>query len=212
MENHLFEGIFSPILAANGSQFTPLRLSTDNIGKPPPAKTAAPDDPYKEEPWMNPEFLDTLIELESKGDPKARGDLKNGVHRAWGILQERPPYVDQANKIRDKWGNPNNDAETQKRFGSYAARFKDAPKFTYNDRDNPERAKQIFRINMQDLYNQFVDRHGRPPSTLEMASLHHLGLLEGNESDSKYQAAYQEADVRVKTRKAEEAKKKASKK
>ena len=189
MENNMFEGIFSPMLAAATPTNAP-QQPAQSLNAPAPAKTAGPDNTpkYPGEPWMEPSFHQALIQLESRGDPKARGDDKAGPPQAWGLYQQHPEYVKQANKVLDTWrrGNPLNPSD-KPAFDALAKKYKDFPRFTPADRDDPIKAEQMFRVMTEWNSRRFQQKHGRPPTELELASIHHLGTIDGVESDTEYQ-------------------------
>jgi hypothetical protein len=73
-------------------------------------------------PKAAPTLLDAIIQVESGGDPEAKGDYKDGVPRAVGILQIWPIMVKDCNRI----------------LGS--------GKYTLDDRLSPDKSIEMFNV------------------------------------------------------------------
>ena len=199
----MFEGIFSPTLAAVNPTVAP-QQKLQPLNAPAPSKTAGPDNTpkYPGEPWMEPGFHDAIVFQESKGDPKARGDFKDGVYRAQGLYQMRPDFVQNANDTLAKWRRgQGNTPQLTKEFKELAEKYKDAPLFKPEDRDNPDVARMIYRINNESLQRQFLQKFGRMPTDSERASMYHLGKLEGIDKDTQYRTTFAKSQEEVKKKK-----------
>jgi hypothetical protein len=195
---------------ATPSAKTPQTASQSWLGKPTiqtatptlaPTPAATPAKPtYPGEPWMDEEFKGTVVYHESRNDPNARGDYSKDKHgkkipgtdKAAGLFQLHDDYGKSAEDILKKWNRGNSgDPETDKRYREYSKRFEGLKDYKYspNDRFDPQKSENIFRIVMQDLTNRFKAKYHREPTTLEMASMHHKGNLD-IATDSDYQLAW----------------------
>lgn len=152
--------------------------------------TAAPQNPYKGEPWMDTNVIAPLVAHEN---PRGiTNDDSGDKGKAWGILQQHDIFAKEANNVLTKWrrGNSGN-AETDKRYKEYSDRFKEyEPKFKHEDSNDPKKAIDMYRIVLQDRFNQFKQKFGREPNATEMASMHHRTSIDGIKEDKEYTDAY----------------------
>ena len=91
-------------------------------------------------------IITALIAIESSGQIKAHNTLEDAV----GILQIRPIMVEEVNRI----------LELQGAEGDY----------TLEDRWNPQKSRRMCTYFLTYQYDQYVKKHGRPPSMRQLAS------------------------------------------
>jgi hypothetical protein len=207
MENHLFEGIFSPILAANGSQFTPLKLSTDNLAKPPPAKTATPAEGEALPRYLHGDFIKQIWDTEANGENVANDPARMAAvgdrGKARGMYQMHDSYVQTANEQLERkrrveaqeWadknapGWKNQKSADHKKYQEFLSKLPPAKQYKSEDRMDYAKQTEIYQVMMPWSIDNFKRRFKREPNETEMAMLHNVGgqmSLFGNADNLTY--------------------------
>ena len=95
---------------------------------------------------VSEDFLSRIAYVESRGDTTAF----NRGSCAFGLYQIRMPYLSDANSV----------------LGT---------DYTLDDMFDPEKAAQVVRAYLGKWGSKFEERHGRPPTDVELARIHNGG-------------------------------------
>lgn len=122
---------------------------------------------------LPPKQLETLIAIESSGNPNAAGDLRGAKHYSRGLTQIREVYPkskEMRKYLESRKGKPKSNSfvldDVNDRFGTT---------YTLSDRTSPDKAKQITQLWLLHQAEKYYKQHNRFPSEAEMARMWNAG-------------------------------------